>query len=228
MCKVIPIVLVLGLAGGLTYYFLRKNNMIPEQLNIDWPTLEDFHREAPWNATNPDDAQRWDNNGQGLSLTILNALDESWYGYFEKAIADWEAGLDGIDPLTLTTKVVAQEYDCTPENGFQKVCNGDYGDTGWNGINTITMYGGGLLIQSSAAKMNEYYLNHGSDALKQYTMCHELGHGFGLPHTCVLDDSFGAPKGTLSWLNVTFRLLPLPSFSPQALSHSIRFFFFLC
>jgi hypothetical protein len=177
MCKCIPIILILGLAGGLTYYFLTKNKVIPNQLNIDWPTLEDFHREAPWNATDPSGAQRWENGGQGLSLTVLNALDSSWYTYFEAAVADWEAGLDGIDPLTLTTKVVTAETECTPETGFQKVCNGDYGDTGWNGINTILTSGSDLIIQSSAARMNEYYLAHGSDALRQYTMCHELGHG---------------------------------------------------
>merc|ERR1712127_7342 len=32
------------------------------------------------------------------------------------------------------------------------------------------------------AKLNEYYLNYESDAQKLYTCCHELGHGFGLPH----------------------------------------------
>jgi hypothetical protein len=177
MCKVIPIILILGLAGGLTYYFLTKNKVIPNELNIDWPTLEDFHREAPWNATDPSGAQRWENSGQGLSLTILNALDSSWYTYFDAAVADWEAGLDGVDPLTLTTKVVTAETECTPETGYQKVCNGDYGDTGWNGINTILTSGSDLIIQSSAARMNEYYLAHGSEALKQYTMCHEMGHG---------------------------------------------------
>ena len=37
-------------------------------------------------------------------------------------------------------------------------------------------------IFASTAKLNEYYLNFESDAQKLYTCCHELGHGFGLPH----------------------------------------------
>lgn len=37
-------------------------------------------------------------------------------------------------------------------------------------------------IYASTAKLNEYYLNFESDAQKLYTACHELGHGFGLPH----------------------------------------------
>ncbi len=41
---------------------------------------------------------------------------------------------------------------------------------------------GGRRIIASKAKLNEFYLNFESDAQKLYTSCHELGHGFGLPH----------------------------------------------
>lgn len=37
-------------------------------------------------------------------------------------------------------------------------------------------------IISSTARLNEYYLARESDAQRLYTVCHELGHGFGLPH----------------------------------------------
>merc|ERR1712183_488070 len=30
---------------------------------------------------------------------------------------------------------------------------------------------------------NEYYLHNADIYKRQYTMCHEIGHGFGLPHT---------------------------------------------
>ena len=43
------------------------------------------------------------------------------------------------------------------------------------------------IIQSSVAKMNEYYLNNADYNERLYTMCHEVGHGFGLPHT---DENF--------------------------------------
>jgi hypothetical protein len=66
-----------------------------------------------------------------------------------------------------------------------KVCNGNYGDTRWRGINQVLMTNG--YIVSSSAKMNEYYLYESNDDQKQYTMCHEMGHGFGLPHS---DESF--------------------------------------
>lgn len=31
--------------------------------------------------------------------------------------------------------------------------------------------------------MNEYYLRNANFYHRRFTMCHELGHGFGLPHT---------------------------------------------
>jgi hypothetical protein len=43
------------------------------------------------------------------------------------------------------------------------------------------------VIFASSAKMNDYYLSDNNRAQKQYTMCHEIGHGFGLPHT---DENF--------------------------------------
>lgn len=58
----------------------------------------------------------------------------------------------------------------------------DYGDEGWRGINEVMLGPGGRRIIASTAKLNEFYLNFESDAQKLYTSCHELGHGFGLPH----------------------------------------------
>lgn len=99
--------------------------------------------------------------------------------------------------------------------GKIKVCNGDYGETKWRGINIIDFANG--FMSYSTAKMNEYYLNYDGDDAKQYTMCHgqynpvclakvhltfalyshlscfydeEMGHGFGLAHT---DEIFGNP-----------------------------------
>ena len=31
--------------------------------------------------------------------------------------------------------------------------------------------------------LNDYYLADASDDLRRYTLCHEIGHSFGLPHT---------------------------------------------
>jgi len=64
---------------------------------------------------------------------------------------------------------------------------GNYGSTGWLGINEIVKSGPKGIIHSSVAKMNDYYLLYGGYDERLYTMCHELGHGYGLPHT---DENF--------------------------------------
>mmetsp|Transcript_13108 Transcript_13108/g.15399 ORF Transcript_13108/g.15399 Transcript_13108/m.15399 type:complete len:284 (+) Transcript_13108:125-976(+) len=125
----------------------------------------------------------WDTNGK---VALVNALTNDWNSYFTQAMVDWEES----NVLTLSTTSVDPDEDCIPIKGKMKVCNGNYGNTGWEGINEILT--SNSKIVSSVAKMNEYYLglhlNLRDIAYKrQYTMCHEIGHGFGLPH---LDENF--------------------------------------
>jgi hypothetical protein len=55
--------------------------------------------------------------------------------------------------------------------GKIKVCSGDYGETKWRGINSATYDDSGFIL-SSAAQMNEFYLEAEGDEAKQYTICH--------------------------------------------------------
>ena len=63
-------------------------------------------------------------------------------------------------------------YLCRYEllNSIDSVCNGDYGDTSFHGVNEILVYGD--FISASVAKLNEYYMASATEARKQYTMCH--------------------------------------------------------
>jgi hypothetical protein len=125
----------------------------------------------------------WNNDGNGLKLEVVNALQEQWYTAFSLALDDWENGEP--DALTLTRTSSEYDYNCDPIKGKLKVCNGNYGDTQWKGINQILLSNGWII--SSVAKMNEFYLGDASFDQRRYTMCHEIGHGFGLPHT---DENF--------------------------------------
>ena len=91
----------------------------------------------------------------------------------------WDAGYGNVDPLALSIQRVAVDPECTPTDGRIKVCNGDYGKTDWRGIN-VALINGEYMV-NSVAMLNDYWLY--DDDQKQYTMCHELGHGFGLAHT---------------------------------------------
>jgi hypothetical protein len=132
------------------------------------------------NITQPEAAFSWENNGAGLELNLLNALDDSWQTAYATALANWENG--SPDALSLTTEQIPYESVCDAVTGVMKVCNGDYGDTRYRGINEVLLDKRTNRIFSSAARMNDFYLKRESSAQRQYTMCHELGHGFGLPH----------------------------------------------
>lgn len=108
------------------------------------------------------------NNG-GLHLTILNALDETWQTEFEEALADWQQS----PALTLDIKQVDVDHNCGRVDGVMLVCNANFGDTGWVGINENEIVDG--VIVSSVAKMNEYYLRNAEYDHRRYTMCHECG-----------------------------------------------------
>ena len=107
----------------------------------------------------------------GLHLTLRNALDDTWQSEFELAVADWMES----DALRLTTERVAVDYNCNRVDGVMVVCNANFGETGWVGINENSMIGG--VIVSSVAKMNEYYLRKADFDHRRFTMCHEIGHG---------------------------------------------------
>jgi len=114
----------------------------------------------------------------GLELTVVNALESHWHEFFYTALNQWDHG--SPDALTLSTIVadeVPQSSNCTGINGAMKLCNGDYGETHWRGVNKILRDDNGFII-SSAARMNDYYLtgNSATDFPEMaYTICHEMG-----------------------------------------------------
>ena len=135
----------------------------------------------PHGGNSPYDFNRWNNQNscRGIDLDIIDNLDSKWGPYFQQSINDWEAG----SPDVLSLSVYKSRYSdpkCEASINVIKVCNGDYGATDWVGINNVAIQYG--FIISSVALMNDYYLDDSNEAQKQNTMCHELGHGFGLGH----------------------------------------------
>lgn len=145
---------------------------LPESLRDNIPDVLDFHNEDPFQMTDPGDANRWENDGSGLDLELVNALDSQWVSYFEVAVDEWDNG--SPDAVTLSTSTAGQpDSKCTEITGLQKVCNGDYGETDWKGINKVLLQNG--FIVASMARMNDYFFSDGTDEDKrQYTMCHEM------------------------------------------------------
>ena len=129
---------VIAVSIWLSIYYLGDRNSLPEQLPAlpedltDYlPDIELFHREDPFSNINPADANRWPNDGSGLELQLINALDTIWYDYFDLAVQEWDNG--SPDALVLSTELAAPESGCSSVEGVMKVCNGDYGETDWKG-----------------------------------------------------------------------------------------------
>lgn len=102
-------------------------------------------------------------------MTLLNALDDTWQDEFWDAVSDWQDS----PALTLDAERVDVDYDCNRVSGVMVICNANFGDTGWVGINENEIKNG--VIVSSVTKMNEYYLRNAEYAHRRYTMCHEVG-----------------------------------------------------
>jgi len=145
------------------------------------------------NITVGENAVRWATNGNGLQLEIWNAMEDKYDALFATAVKNWDAGAP-IDSLSLSTRRVNYDFECKDENGILKVCSGNYGATKWRGLNEVKLNSLTRIIVSSVAKMNNFYLDTESDEQRLYTICHELGHGFGLPHWVSLSRSLACVK----------------------------------
>lgn len=126
---------------------------------------------------------RWNGayvSGTGLSLTIVDALEEKYHESFEMSVYDWNMG--SPDVLNLRTSTTFPDSECNnPSAGTIKVCNADYGDTRWKGQNSVLLRDSEIFV--SVSLMNDYYLDRSTPEDRLHVMCHELGHGFGLPHS---------------------------------------------
>ena len=170
---VTPIVVVLFVTLFAIYYF-GDSSMLEGIPGTDMMfASEDLGEQFVWRRSNTDG---------GLSLKIVNALDTQWHAYFDVAVSDWDNGAP--DALTLSSEVASvPDPDCTMIDGLLKMCNKDYGRTDWMGVNEVLTFD--EEITASIGMMNDYFFGSslGDHAKRQYTMCHEMGHGFGLAHT---------------------------------------------
>jgi len=74
---------------------------------------------------------------------------------------------------------------CNYDHGFVKFCNGNNGDNRWSRYDKFGLgYKGNNRTEymiSSAPMMNQYYFENSNYDPSFFTMCHEIGHGFGSP-----------------------------------------------
>ena len=109
-----------------------------------------------------------------------NVTTDAWNTALGIASADWTAS-NGLDTTVVTGSGTCEQ----PTAGRIEVCNADYGKIGWLGLAQIWIYSDGHIAQGTA-KMNDQYFNqspYDTETWRQYVMCQEVGHDFGLGHT---------------------------------------------
>ena len=136
--------------------------------------LPDWLDSNPHGGNSPFDFNAWEQSRhcRGLKLRIINNLDEKWEPYFQRSIKEWEQGDPDVLSLSVA-KAAVHDPACEFVMGSMKVCNGDYGNTDWVGLNEVMLLDDQII--ASVAFMNDYHLDRMSVEAKQNTMCHELG-----------------------------------------------------
>ena len=124
----------------------------------------------------------WPFHHTPVTVSFGDNLSKSWERYFTKALGQWNKS-DVVRGKSVRGSTNPNQ--CNPKNGTVQVCNGNYGaNTGWLGLTKISYKGN--QITEATTQINDSYFSQAqyrnSKAAKQHTMCHELGHGFGLDH----------------------------------------------
>src|SRR3989338_5158655 len=145
----------------------------------------------------------WARTVNPFNLKFGDNVSTVWDGHLATASTDWS-----VSSVLNTTIVTGQSKgNCRPTKGRVEVCNKTYGDNGWLGLAQIWV--SGSHITQGVAKMNDTYFNiapYNTPAWRQFVICQEVGHTFGLNHqdvnfsnanlgTCM--DYTNDPDGTL-------------------------------
>ena len=136
---------------------------------------------APASAGHSWGNYHWGRTSDSFTVQLDSNLSGNWPGHLSTASSDWTRsavldttlGPDGTNPKR-----------CAPTSGRVEVCNAAYGRTGWLGLASI--WASGDHITQGTAKMNDTYFNmsaYNTPAWRQFVMCQEVGHTFGLGHT---------------------------------------------
>ncbi|KKT00611.1 MAG: hypothetical protein UW07_C0022G0003 [Candidatus Nomurabacteria bacterium GW2011_GWF2_43_8] len=132
------------------------------------------------NANHSWGSYHWARTANPLALKLGDNMSSAWDAYLAVASGDWT-----VSSVLDTTVVagLANPKNCKPTAGRVEVCNGKYGRNGWLGIAQI--WASGSHITQGVTKMNDTYFNtakYNTPAWKQFVVCQEVGHIFGLDH----------------------------------------------
>lgn len=122
----------------------------------------------------------WARTSNPFTLKLGDNLSSAWDPYLAAASSDWSQS-SVLDTMITTG---SGRKNCRAIAGMVQVCNAKYGNNGWLGIAQIWITGGEHITQG-VVKVNDTYFSwptYNTPAWKQFVMCQEVGHEFGLDH----------------------------------------------
>ncbi len=133
----------------------------------------------------------WARTTSSFTLKLGDNVSSAWDAYLRTTSTDWSTS------MVLDTTVVSGSggRNCSAKSGMVQVCNSKYGNNGWLGLAQIWI--SGSHITQGVAKMNDTYFNltkYNTPAWRNFVMCQEVGHTFGLGHNDEIFDNEN--KGT--------------------------------
>lgn len=139
-------------------------------------------------ATHSWGGYHWARAANPFNLKLGDNVSTAWDAHLVTASADWSAS------SVLDTTIVAGAFrgNCKPTSGRVEVCDKTYGFNGWLGVASI--WASGSHIVQGTVKLNDTYFNtatYNTPAWRQFVICQEIGHTFGLDHQ---DTTFDNPN----------------------------------
>lgn len=121
----------------------------------------------------------WARTANPFTLKLGDNVSAVWDSHLITSSLDWSVSAE----LDTTVVAGAAKKNCGAVKGRVEVCNKTYGNNGWLGIASIWISGNH--ITQGTVKLNDTYFNtakYNTPAWRQFVVCQEVGHTFGLNH----------------------------------------------
>ncbi len=122
----------------------------------------------------------WARASNPFTLKLGDNVSSAWDAYLSQASSDWSIS-NVLDTLVVTGGT--NPKNCKAVSGRVEVCNSKYGKNGWLGVAQIWVSGDH--ITQGTVKLNDTYFGtskYNTPAWRQFVVCQEVGHTFGLDH----------------------------------------------